>query len=147
MIKEDDRVLLLDDDGIKYIGIVDMIDENKFYINKKNNILIFKLENGYLEYNNKLYYCKSYFIENNFIKINFFLEDLQKSNYLSRKLVYKILEFNDCECGICLNVKLIKLFNFISTYIFENDIEKHIKHFILNNLLIELITLKIEEFH
>lgn len=145
MVKEDDRVLLLDEDGIKYIGLVDMIDGDKYYININNSILIFNLVNGYLEKDSKLYYCKDYFIENNFVKIIFLLEDLQKSNYLSRRLVYKLLDFSECECGVCLNIKIIKLSNFITTYSFETDIEKHIKYFILNNLLIKFITLKIEE--
>jgi len=145
MVKEDDRVLLLNDDGIKYIGVIDLIDNNKYYININNNILIFNFLDGYLENNNNIYYCKEYFIENNFVKIIFLLEDLRKSNYLSKRLVYKILDLSDCECGVCLNIKIIKLCNFINNYNFENDIEKHIKHYILNKLLIDIIDLKIQE--
>ena len=145
MLKEDENVLLIDDKGIKFIGTIDLIDNNKYYININDTILIFNLINGYLEKDNNLYYCKEYFIENNFIKINFFLEDLKKSNYLSKKLIYKLLEFNNCECNDCLNFKIINLCKFLNNYKFENDIEKHIKKFILNNLLIEMIILKIQE--
>ena len=118
MIKEDDNVLLLDENGIKFKGIIDLIDDQKYYININDTISIFNLVNGYLEKDNKLYYCKKYFIENDFIKINFYLEDLKKSNYLSKKLIYKILEFNDCECSVCLNLKIIKLCNFLNNYNF-----------------------------
>jgi hypothetical protein len=145
MVKEDDKILLIDDDGIKFIGTIDLIDDDKYYININDNILIFELVDIYLKRNNKLYYCKEYFIENNFIKINFYLEDLEGSNFLSKKLIYKILEFNDCECGICLNIKIIKLCNFLNTYSFENEIEMHLKNFILNKLLIDLINLKIQD--
>ena len=78
MIKENDNVLLLDENGIKFIGTIDLIDNEKYYININDTILIFNSVNGYLEKENKLYYCKQYFIENNFIKINFYLEDLKK---------------------------------------------------------------------
>ena len=145
MIKEDDKIILLDDNGVKYVGIIDLIDNSKYYININDNILIFNLVNGYLERENQIYYCKKYFIENNFIKINFYLEDLIKSSYLSKRLIYKILEFNECECSVCLNSKIIKLCNFLNNYNFENEIEKHIQKFISNNLLLHFINLKINE--
>jgi hypothetical protein len=145
MIKEDDNVLLLDDTGIKFKGTIDLIDNEKYYININDTILIFNLVNGYLEKENKLYYCKQYFIENNFIKINFYLEDLKKSNYLTKKLIYKVLEFNECECSVCLNLKIIKICNFLNDYVFENEIEKHLQKFISNNLLIYFINIKIQE--
>lgn len=145
MVKEDDKILLIDDDGIKFKGVIDLIEDNEYYININNIILIFNFVNGYLERNNKLYYCKEYFIENNFIKINFYIEDLRKSNYLSKKLIYELLEFNECECSSCLNIKIIRLCKFLNDYNFINEIEIHIKNFILNKLLIELITLKINE--
>lgn len=145
MIKEDDNVLLLDETGIKFKGIIDLIDDEKYYININDRIIIFNLVNGYLEKENKLYYCKKYFIENNFIKINFYLEDLKKSNFLSKKLIYKILEFNDCECSVCLNLKIIKLCSFLNNYNFENEIEKYIQKYISNNLLIYFVNLKIQE--
>lgn len=145
MVKEDDRILLIDDDGIKFKGVIDLIEDNEYYININNIILIFNFVNGYLERNNKLYYCKEYFIENNFIKINFYIEDLRKSNYLSKKLIYELLEFNECECSSCLNIKIIRLCKFLDDYNFINEMEIHIKNFILNKLLVELITLKINE--
>tara|TARA_B100001248_G_scaffold260715_1_gene249736 strand:- start:331 stop:1041 length:711 start_codon:yes stop_codon:yes gene_type:complete len=145
MVKEDDKVLLIDNNGIKFIGIIDLIEDNEYYININDRILIFNYNNGYLERDNKLYYCKEYFIENNFIKINFYLNDLQKSNYLSKKLIYELLEFNDCDCNNCLNIKIIKLCKFLNEYNFINELENYIKNFALNNLLIELINLKIDE--
>jgi hypothetical protein len=145
MVKEDDRILLIDDDGIKFKGVIDLIEDNEYYININNIILIFNFVNGYLERNNKLYYCKEYFIENNFIKINFYIEDLRKSNYLSKKLIYELLEFNECECSSCLNIKIIRLCKFLDDYNFINEMEIHIKNFILNKLLVEFITLKINE--
>jgi len=145
MVKEDDRILLIDDDGIKFKGVIDLIEDNEYYININNIILIFNFVNGYLERNNKLYYCKEYFIENNFIKINFYIEDLRKSNYLSKKLIYELLEFNECECSSCLNIKIIKLCKFLDDYNFINEMEIYIKNFILNKLLVEFITLKINE--
>ena len=145
MIEEDDNVLLIDESGIKFIGLIDLIDNNKYYININDTIVIFNFVNGYLEMDNKIYYCKKYFIENNYIKINFYLEDLKKSNYLSKKLIYKLLDFNDCECSICLNFKILKLCNFLNNYNFQNDIEKHLEKFILNNLLIYFINIKIQE--
>lgn len=145
MVKEDDRILLIDDDGIKFKGVIDLIEDNEYYININNIILIFNFVNGYLERNNKLYYCKEYFIENNFIKINFYIEDLRKSNYLSKKLIYELLEFNECECSSCLNIKIIRLCKFLDDYNFINEMEIHIKNFILNKLLVEFITLKINQ--
>ena len=145
MVKEDDRILLIDDDGIKFKGVIDLIEDNEYYININNIILIFNFVNGYLERNNKLYYCKEYFIENNFIKINFYIEDLRKSNYLSKKLIYELLEFTECECSSCLNIKIIRLCKFLDDYNFINEMEIHIKNFILNKLLVEFITLKINQ--
>lgn len=147
MVKEDDKILLLDDEGIKYIGTIDLIEDTKYFININDNILIFKLIDGYLENDNKKYYCKEYFIENNHIKINFYLNDLKKNKYITKRLIYKILELNECLCDICINLKIVKLLNFINNFNFESDIEIHLKQFILNDLLIELITLRIEEIN
>ena len=43
MLKEDENVLLIDDKGIKFIGTIDLIDNNKYYININDTILIFNL--------------------------------------------------------------------------------------------------------